>query len=46
MKILITNAGFIGFHLAKYFLNYGYNVIGIDFLNSKIKRFRLTEIKF
>ncbi len=34
MKILITgSAGFIGFHLAKYFLNYGYNVIGIDFLN-------------
>ena len=46
MKILITgSAGFIGFHLAKYFLNYGYNVIGIDFLNSKSKKIQIDRNK-
>lgn len=34
MNILITgSAGFIGFHTAKYFLNLGYNVIGVDNFN-------------
>ena len=34
MNILITGcAGFIGFHLSKFLLNQGYNVIGIDNLN-------------
>ena len=34
MNILITgSAGFIGFHTAKYFLNLGWNVFGIDNFN-------------
>ena len=35
MKVLITGtAGFIGFHLAKKLLNDGYEVVGLDNLNS------------
>lgn len=35
MKILITgSAGFIGFHLAKYLLNKGHNIVGVDAINS------------
>ena len=46
MKILITgSAGFIGFHLSKFFLNKGYNVIGIDFLNSKSKKIQINRNK-
>ena len=50
MDILITGvAGFIGFHLAKDLLNKGYDVIGIDNLNSyydvSLKKARL-EILF
>ena len=34
-KILITGcAGFIGFHVAKYFCDKGFSVIGIDNINS------------
>ena len=34
-KIIITGvAGFVGFHLAKYFLEKNYNILGIDNLNS------------
>jgi UDP-glucuronate 4-epimerase len=33
-KILITGtAGFIGFHLAKHFLEQGHTVIGLDNIN-------------
>jgi len=31
MKILVTgSAGFIGYHLAKFFLERGYTVVGLD----------------
>lgn len=48
MKILITGtAGFIGFHLAKKFLERGDTVIGIDNINNyydvELKYLRLTE---
>jgi UDP-glucuronate 4-epimerase len=34
MKILITgSAGFIGFHTAKFFLNKGHQVVGVDNIN-------------
>ncbi len=47
-KILITGtAGFIGFHLAKKFLNEGFEVVGIDNINSyydpRLKYARLAE---
>ncbi|MBL7052856.1 MAG: NAD-dependent epimerase/dehydratase family protein, partial [Candidatus Marinimicrobia bacterium] len=35
MKILITGAaGFIGFHVARRFLDDGYEIVGIDNLNN------------
>ena len=48
MKILITGtAGFIGFHLAKSFLEKGHHVIGVDNINDyydvNLKFARLTE---
>ena len=54
-KILITgSAGFIGFHLSKYFLDKKFEVVGIDNLNNyydknlKLKRLKLIrkQIKF
>jgi UDP-glucuronate 4-epimerase len=50
MKILITGcAGFIGFHVTKYFLDKGYYVLGLDNLNSyydiKLKNDRLNILK-
>ena len=50
MKILITGvAGFIGFHLANFFLKKKYKVIGVDNLNSyyskKLKIGRLSILK-
>ena len=44
-NILITgSAGFIGFHLANFYLKKGYNVFGIDNLNNnydpRIKKWR------
>ena len=49
MKILITgSAGFIGYHLAIKFLSNGYEVVGIDNLNSyydiKLKKIRLKKL--
>ena len=48
MKILITgSAGFIGFHTTIKFLEYGYEVIGLDNINNyydiKLKYARLSE---
>ena len=48
--ILVTGAaGFIGFHLCLKFLNNGYNVVGLDNINSyynkKLKYDRLKELK-
>ena len=50
MKILITGcAGFIGFSLSKALLKDGYQIIGVDNINSyydiKLKRGRLKELK-
>ena len=49
-KILITGAaGFIGFHLAKRLLEDGFEVCGVDNLNSyydvHLKEQRLSELK-
>ena len=49
MKIILTGcAGFIGFHLAKKYLEMNYTVIGIDNLNSyyskKLKKDRLNQL--
>ena len=49
-NILITGcAGFIGFHVAKYFCKKGFNVIGVDNLNSyysqSLKKTRLDILK-
>ncbi len=49
-KILITGcAGFIGFYVSRYFCNKGFNVIGIDNLNSyysqDLKKTRLNILK-
>ena len=46
MKIFVTGAaGFIGFHLCKKLMQYNYDIIGIDNLNSyysiKLKEDRL-----
>ena len=48
-KILVTGAaGFIGYHVCKNLLEEGYNVIGIDNLNSyydpKLKKSRLENL--
>lgn len=48
--ILITgSAGFIGFHLTKYFLSKKFNVIGLDNINNyydtKVKHRRLNDLK-
>ena len=50
MKILITGvAGFIGMHTAKYFLEKGVEVVGIDNLNNyydiDLKKARLSNLK-
>jgi UDP-glucuronate 4-epimerase len=50
MPILVTgSAGFIGFHLARYLLDRGERVIGIDNLNSyydvALKRARLAQLE-
>ena len=50
MKILITgSSGFIGFHLAKFILDKGYQVLGIDSMNNyydvKLKKARLNILK-
>lgn len=50
MRIIVTGcAGFIGYHLTKHLLNQGFNVLGIDNLNSyydtKLKIDRLKSIK-
>ena len=50
MKILITGAaGFIGFHLANYYLKKKYDVIGIDNLDNyysvKLKKKRVDLLK-
>lgn len=49
MKILVTgSAGFIGFHLCKVLLSRGFDVVGIDNLNSyydtQLKKARLDEL--
>ncbi len=49
MKILITGAaGFIGFHLAKHYLEAGVEVVGLDNLNAyydvQLKLYRLKEL--
>ena len=46
-KILVTgSSGFIGFHLCKKLLNYGYEVLGVDNMNTyysvKLKKDRLS----
>ena len=50
MKILVTgSAGFIGFHTSKQLLDSGYDVIGLDNLNSyydiKLKNNRLKILQ-
>ena len=50
MRILVTGAaGFIGFHTAKALLDRGYEVVGLDNLNSyydvRLKEARLAELK-
>ena len=50
MKILVTGtAGFIGFHVAKYLLHRGEQVVGIDNVNNyydtKLKEARLEELE-
>ena len=50
MKILITgSSGFIGFHLAKKLLSMGYDIVGVDMMNSyydlNLKKERLKELK-
>ena len=49
-RILVTGAaGFIGFHTVKELINQGYNIMGIDNINSyyevKFKEARLRSIK-
>ena len=50
MKVILTGcAGFIGFHLAKKYLDMNFTVIGVDNLNSyyskKLKKDRLNQLK-
>lgn len=50
MKILVTGcAGFIGSNLTEYFLNKGYEVVGLDNFNDyydpKLKEFNISEFK-
>jgi UDP-glucuronate 4-epimerase len=50
MKVLVTgNAGFIGFHVAKYLLERGDEVVGFDSVNSyydpALKESRLSELE-
>jgi UDP-glucuronate 4-epimerase len=50
LKILITgSAGFIGYHLASFFCQKGYSIIGIDSLNDyydpNLKKARLEQLK-
>jgi UDP-glucuronate 4-epimerase len=50
MKVLVTgSAGFIGFHLCKRLLEEGYDIVGLDNLNSyystELKQARLTILK-
>tara|TARA_E500000178_G_scaffold348594_1_gene403959 strand:+ start:4653 stop:4832 length:180 start_codon:yes stop_codon:yes gene_type:complete len=49
MKIILTGcAGFIGFHLAKKYLDMNFTVIGVDNLNNyysqKLKKDRLSQL--
>ena len=48
MKVLVTGAGFIGFHLTLALLEQDYEVVGIDNLNDyydpALKQLRLDEI--
>ena len=50
MKVLVTgSAGFIGFHVAKRYLDKGFKVYGFDSMNNyydvKLKRSRLNILK-
>ena len=49
MFLITGAAGFIGFHLSKFYLSKGYDVVGIDNLNNyyskKIKKKRLNILK-
>jgi UDP-glucuronate 4-epimerase len=49
MFLITGSSGFIGFHLSKFYLSKGYNVVGVDNLNNyynkKIKKKRLNILK-
>ena len=49
MFLITGSSGFIGFHLSKFYLSKGYDVVGVDNLNNyynkKIKKKRLNILK-